>query len=50
MCGKVPKDSIVVTRKALRDAIEQERFEDAARIRDELIERYPNENIPPHLA
>jgi len=34
--GKVPKGSVLLTRKALRDAVEQERFEDAARLRDEL--------------
>ncbi|MGD2111734.1 MAG: UvrB/UvrC motif-containing protein [Phycisphaerae bacterium] len=38
--SQVPKDSLIVTRKALRDAIEQERFEDAARLRDELKNRY----------
>jgi len=32
----VPRDSLVATRKALREAIEQERFEDAARLRDAL--------------
>jgi len=34
--GRLPADSAMVTRKALRDAIEQERFEEAARLRDEL--------------
>lgn len=33
---KVPKDSLLLTRKALRDAIKEERFEEAARLRDEL--------------
>ena len=33
---KVPRDSMIVTRKALRDAVEHERFEEAARLRDEL--------------
>jgi hypothetical protein len=33
---EAPKDSLIVTRKALRDAIEQERFEEAARLRDAL--------------
>lgn len=33
---QVPEDSLLATRKALRVAIEQERFEDAARLRDEL--------------
>jgi len=33
---RVPPDSVLVTRKALRDAVEQERFEDAARLRDAL--------------
>ena len=36
--GRLPRDSVVVTRKALRNAIEQERFEEAARLRDELKE------------
>ena len=47
---KVPKDSILVTRKALRDAIEQERFEEAARLRDELDKLYPNNKMPPNAA
>lgn len=34
----VPSDSLIVTRKALREAIAQERFEDAARLRDALNE------------
>ena len=34
--SKVPQDSPLVTRKALRDAIAHERFEEAARLRDEL--------------
>lgn len=34
--GRLPSDSVMVTRKALRNAIEQERFEEAARLRDEL--------------
>jgi hypothetical protein len=33
---QIPEDSIVVARKALRDAIEEERFEEAARLRDTL--------------
>lgn len=37
---RVPKDSLIVTRKALRAAIEQERFEEAARLRDALKTRY----------
>lgn len=44
MSGKlgdqVPKDSLIVTRKALRDAIEQERFEEAAKLRDTLKDLY----------
>lgn len=35
---KMPEDSILTTRKALRHAIEQERFEEAARLRDKLKE------------
>ncbi len=38
MSGRVPPDSMVVARKALRAAVEQERFEEAARLRDELKE------------
>jgi hypothetical protein len=38
--GKIPKDSLISTRKALRTAIEQERYEDAARLRDELAKMY----------
>lgn len=34
--GKVPKDSLIVARKALKVAIEEERYEEAARLRDEL--------------
>lgn len=33
---RVPKDSLIVTRKALREAIENERFEEAAQLRDAL--------------
>jgi len=47
---KVPKDSILITRKALRDAVEQERFEEAARLRDKLDKLYPNKKIPPSAA
>ena len=40
---QVPPDSLIVTRKALRAAIEQERFEEAARLRDALKTLYhPN--------
>ncbi|MGB2987633.1 MAG: UvrB/UvrC motif-containing protein [Phycisphaerae bacterium] len=40
---EAPQDSLIVTRKALRAAIEQERFEDAARLRDALKNLYhPN--------
>lgn len=37
---RVPQDSIVVTRKALRTAIQEERFEDAAKLRDALKNLY----------
>ncbi|MFQ5590415.1 MAG: UvrB/UvrC motif-containing protein [Phycisphaerae bacterium] len=37
---QMPEDSLLATRKALRTAIEQERFEDAARLRDELAKHY----------
>ena len=39
--GQMPDHSILVTRKALRAAIEQEHFEEAARLRDELRNLYP---------
>lgn len=38
---KVPSDSLLITRKALREAIDHERFEEAARLRDELKQIYP---------
>lgn len=34
--GQVPQDSVIVTRKALQIAIDEERFEEAARLRDQL--------------
>ena len=37
---QLPKDSLVATRKALREAIEQECYEEAARLRDELDNLY----------
>ena len=43
-------NSILVTRKALRDAVEQERFEEAARLRDELVRLYPGKQVPPSPA
>ncbi len=33
---QIPEDSLVITRKALRAAIEEERFEEAAKLRDTL--------------
>ncbi len=36
LAHQMPKDSLVVTRRALRSAIENEHFEEAARLRDEL--------------
>lgn len=36
----IPKDSLLVTRRALRAAIENEQFEEAARLRDVLKERF----------
>jgi len=33
---QMPEDSILATRKALRQAIDQEHFEEAARLRDKL--------------
>jgi len=47
---QVPKDSILLTRKALRDAIDQERFEEAAKLRDKLESLFPNKNQPPNAA
>lgn len=44
LSAQVPKDSLIVTRKALRIAIEQERFEEAARLRDTLKNMYPPQN------
>jgi len=44
--SKLPADSVVVTRKALRAAIEQERFEEAARLRDELKNRDTRKRRP----
>ena len=41
--NQVPHDSLIVTRRALRDAIEQERFEEAARLRDTLRGYYKHE-------
>jgi UvrB/UvrC motif-containing protein len=41
LSGKVPTGSVLLTRRALRTAIEQERFEDAARLRDELKNMLP---------
>lgn len=42
--SKIPRDSVLVTRKALRAAIEQEQFEEAARLRDELKNLYSHNN------
>lgn len=36
LSGQVPQDTVIVTRKALQMAIDEERFEEAARLRDEL--------------
>lgn len=41
--AQAPKDASVVTRNALRMAIEQERFEEAARLRDALKNRNSSE-------
>lgn len=41
--AQAPKDSSFVTRNALRMAIEQERFEEAARLRDALENRNSSE-------
>lgn len=43
LSGKVPSGSVLLTRRALRTAIDQERFEDAARLRDELKNMLPPE-------
>lgn len=41
---RMPENSVIVTRKALRAAVEEERFEEAARLRDTLkdLERLEN--------
>ena len=36
----IPQDSLLVTRKSLRAAIENEQFEEAARLRDVLKRRF----------
>lgn len=36
LSGKVPQTSVIGTRRALRDALAHERFEEAARLRDQL--------------
>lgn len=38
LSNKIPEDSLLSTRKALREAIEHERFEEAAQLRDKLVE------------
>lgn len=43
LADRAPKNSLIVTRKALRNAIEHERFEEAARLRDELENLYQND-------
>ncbi|MBI1825028.1 MAG: UvrB/UvrC motif-containing protein [Planctomycetes bacterium] len=40
--GKVPTESAIGTRKALRDAVAQERFEEAAKLRDQLKKQSRN--------
>ena len=39
LSNKMPEDSLLSTRKALRDAIEHERFEEAAQLRDKLVDK-----------
>ncbi len=39
----IPEDSLVITHRALRAAIEQEQFEEAAKLRDRLKERIEKE-------
>lgn len=39
--GKVPETSLMGTRRALRDALAHERFEEAAKLRDQLKNLYP---------
>jgi UvrB/uvrC motif len=43
---QLPEDSLLSTRRALRNAIEAERFEEAAKLRDDLQKRYPNLTHP----
>lgn len=40
LAQQMPKDSLLLTRRALRAAIEREQFEEAARLRDELKTRF----------
>jgi hypothetical protein len=44
LSAQAPKDSLVVTKNALRAAIEQERFEEAARLRDAIKDRNHTES------
>lgn len=44
--AKMPEDSVVVTRKALKEAIAAERFEEAARLRDVLREHFSEPEVP----
>ena len=44
--GQLPSDSLISTRRALREAIEAEKFEEAARLRDDLQKRYPDLTHP----
>lgn len=44
LASQMPEDSLVVTRRALRTAIENERFEEAARLRDALKNLHEQEH------
>ena len=44
LVADIPADSVLVTRQELRDAIRQERFEEAARLREQLNKMYHQDN------
>ena len=42
LAQQLPEDSVMVTRRALREAIEQDRFEEAAKLHEQLREMNKN--------
>lgn len=46
LVSEMPEDSLVLTRNALQAAIEQERFEEAAKLRDQLQGLYAERGLP----